>query len=58
MPLDSLEIGDVIEISLTPEQILSSINAVRSYVSRTGTKERRDFSVTTTDEGICVWRKG
>jgi len=56
LPLDDLEIGDVVEITLSTEEVSSNVNAIRSHVSRHGTKTAKSFSVTTKNMGICVWR--
>jgi len=56
LPLDTVQVGDLIEMTMDNEEVQSKINAVRSYAGRLARKTGKKFSVRITDYGIGIWR--
>lgn len=56
LPLDTVSIGDLIEVTLEEDEAKHKVNAVRSYAGRVAKKTGRKFSVRITDYGIGIWR--
>ena len=54
--LDTVQVGDLIEMTMDNEEVQSKINAVRSYAGRLARKTGKKFSVRITDYGIGIWR--
>tara|TARA_R110002110_G_scaffold11795_4_gene56468 strand:+ start:525 stop:695 length:171 start_codon:yes stop_codon:yes gene_type:complete len=54
--LDTVQVGDLIEMTMESEEVQSKINAVRSYAGRLARKTGKKFSVRITDYGIGIWR--
>ena len=56
LPLATVQVGDLIEMTMDNEEVQSKINAVRSYAGRLARKTGKKFSVRITDYGIGIWR--
>lgn len=56
LPLESVAVGDLIDMSMTKEEIDGLINSIRSYVYRVSRRTGRKFTVRKTDYGIGIWR--
>ena len=56
LPLDTVQVGDLIEMTMDNEEVQSKINVVRSYAGRLARKTGKKFSVRITDNGIGIWR--
>ena len=56
LPLDTISVGDLVDVTLGKEEVRSQINAIRSYAGRVARKNAKKFSVRTTDYGIGIWR--
>ena len=56
LPLDTVQVGDLIEMTMESEEVQSKINAVRSYAGRLARKSGKIFSVRITDYGRGIWR--
>jgi hypothetical protein len=56
LPLDEVQVGDLIEITMDNEEVQVKINAVRSYAGRLARKTGKKFSVRITDYGMGIWR--
>lgn len=56
LPLDTIQVGDLIEVTLESEEVSKKINAIRSYAGRLARKTGKKFSVRITDYGIGIWR--
>lgn len=56
LPLDTVQVDDLIEMTMDSEEVQSKINAVRSYAGRLARKTGKRFSVRITDYGIGIWR--
>ena len=56
LPLDTISVGDLIELTLDEGEAKRKVNAVRSYAGRVARKTGRKFSVRITDYGIGIWR--
>ena len=56
IPLNTIEIGDLIELPMEKSEVEKKIASVRSYVWRESKKLRKKFSVRKTDFGIGIWR--
>ena len=56
LPLDTVQVGDLIEMTMDNEEVQCKINAVRSYAGRLARKTGKKFSVRITDYGIGIWR--
>tara|TARA_R110000824_G_scaffold233994_2_gene422397 strand:+ start:1726 stop:1989 length:264 start_codon:yes stop_codon:yes gene_type:complete len=56
LPLETVAVGDLIEIPLSDEESGKLRAAISSYAHRIGTKHDKKFSVRRTDYGIGIWR--
>ena len=56
LPLDTVEIGDLIEIPMDKEEVEAKIASIRSYVWRVSQRNSKKYSVRKTDFGIGIWR--
>ena len=56
LPLEDIEIGDMIELPMSEEQSNQSISALSSYVWRLSKATNKKFSVKRNDVGIGIWR--
>jgi hypothetical protein len=56
LPFDTIQVGDLIEVTLESEEVSKRINAIRSYAGRLARKTGKKFSVRITDYGIGIWR--
>ena len=54
--MDTVQVGDLIEMTMDNEEVQGKINAVRSYAGRLARKTGKKFSVRITDYGIGIWR--
>ena len=58
LPLDAIEVGDLIELPLDKEEVDSAIKSIRSYVQRLSKRNKKKYSVRKTEYGIGIWRVG
>ena len=56
LPLETIDVGDLIELTLDPGEAKQRVNAVRSYAGRVARKSDKKFSVRVTEFGIGIWR--
>ena len=56
LPLDTISVGDLVEVTLGREEVKSQINAIRSLAGRIARKNAKKFSVRITTYGIGIWR--
>lgn len=56
LPIDKIEVNDMIELTMTEEEVGDKINAIRSYAGRMTRKTGKRFSIRVTDYGIGIWR--
>ena len=56
LPIDKIEVNDMIELTMTEEEVKEKINAIRSYAGRMTRRTDRKFSITVTAYGIGIWR--
>ena len=56
LPLDTISVGDLVEVTLGREEVKSQINAIRSYAGRIARKNAKKFSIRITTYGIGIWR--
>ena len=49
LPMEGISVNDMIELTMTEEDVKRKINAIRSYAGR-------NFSIRVTDYGIGIWR--
>ena len=54
--METVQVGDLIEVTMDREEVQGKINAVRSYAGRLARKTGKKFSVRITDYGIGIWR--
>lgn len=57
LPLETIDVGDMIEIPLEEEETARLMRAVRSYAYRTGKEQEKKYSVGKSDYGIGIWRR-
>jgi hypothetical protein len=56
LPLETVGVGDLIEVTLEADDAKSTINAIRSHAGRLARRTDKKFSVRITDYGIGIWR--
>lgn len=56
LPLETVAVGDLIEMQLNKEERDELITAIRSYVYRISRKTDKKFSVRKSNYGIRIWR--
>ena len=56
LPLESVAVGDLIEMPMNKEEIDKLISSIRSYVYRVSRRTDRKFSVRKSEFGIGIWR--
>ena len=56
LPLDDIDVGDMIELPMSEEQSSQTISALSSYVWRLSKKSKKKFSVKKNNIGIGIWR--
>ena len=56
LPLETVAVGDLIEMQLSKEETDELIAAIRSYVYRISRKTDKKFSVRKSNYGIRIWR--
>jgi hypothetical protein len=56
LPLESVAVGDLIEMPMNKEGVDELISSIRSYVYRVSRRTSRKFTVRKTDYGIGIWR--
>ena len=56
LPLNTISVGDLVEVTLEKDEVRSQINAIRSYAGRIARKNAKKFSVRITSYGIGIWR--
>ena len=54
--METVQVGDLIEMTMDSEEVRGKINAVRSYAGRLARKTGKKFSVRITDYGMGIWR--
>jgi len=56
LPLETVSVGDLIELPLKREEADKLIASISSYAWRIGVKHDKKYSVRKTDYGIGIWR--
>ena len=56
LPLETIDIDDLIELTMDTDEAKRRVNAVRSYAGRVARKSDKKFSVRITEFGIGIWR--
>ena len=56
LPLNTINVGDLVEVTLEKNEVRSQINAIRSFAGRIARKNAKKFSVRMTTYGIGIWR--
>ena len=56
LPMHEIAVNDMIELTMTDEEVREKINAIRSYAGRMTRKPGKKFSIRVTDYGIGIWR--
>jgi hypothetical protein len=56
LPLETVAVGDLIEMPMDKGEVGRLIGSIRSYVYRVSLRTGRKFSVRKTDYGIEIWR--
>ena len=56
LPLNTISVGDLVEVTLEKAEVRLQINAIRSYAGRIARKNAKKFSVRITTYGIGIWR--
>ena len=56
LPMEGISVNDMIELTMTEEDVKRKINAIRSYAGRMTRKTGKKFSIRVTDYGIGIWR--
>jgi len=56
LPLDTIAVGDLVEMPMGEEEVGSMINGVRAYVGRIQRKTDKKYSVRVVEYGIGIWR--
>jgi hypothetical protein len=56
LPLETVAVGDLIEMELNKEETDELVTAIRSYVYRVSRKTNKKFSVRKSNYGIRIWR--
>ena len=56
LPLEDIDVGDMIELPMSEEQSSELISALSSYVWRLSKKLNKKFSVKKNHIGIGIWR--
>jgi hypothetical protein len=56
LPLETINIGDCLELPMDLEQASAKSQAIRNYAGRVAKTTKKKFSVRRTDYGIGIWR--
>ena len=56
LPLDSIEIGDLIELPLSDDEVKEKLNGIRAYTKRIANRLGKKYAVRVTEYGIGIWR--
>ena len=56
LPLETIEIGDLIELPLDSDEVQQKLNGIRAYAGRVARRTGRKYSVRVTEYGIGIWR--
>jgi len=56
LPVETIGVGDLIEMPLDVEEARRLVNAIRTHAGRIAKKSDKKFSVRLTDYGIGIWR--
>tara|TARA_R110000744_G_scaffold52428_2_gene112267 strand:+ start:769 stop:1032 length:264 start_codon:yes stop_codon:yes gene_type:complete len=56
LPMEGISVNDMIELTMTEEEVKGKINAIRSYAGRMTKSTGKKFSIRVTDYGIGIWR--
>mgnify|MGYP003148876573 CR=1 FL=1 len=56
LPLETIGVGDLIELPLSQEEVEDKLNGIRAYSSRVGNRLEKKYSVRVTEYGIGIWR--
>ena len=57
LPLDSMEVGDRVDITLHQAEVEEKIRPIRSFVSRTARRNGHKYSVRISSAGVSIWRQ-
>ena len=56
LPLENIEVGDLIELPLKEQEVEKSIKGIRAHVGRIQRRTDKKYSVRTMEYGIGIWR--
>ena len=56
LPLETIEVGDLIELPLESDEVQQKLNGIRAYAGRVARRTGRKYSVRVTEYGIGIWR--
>jgi hypothetical protein len=56
LPLETINVGDCLELPMDPDQASTKAQAIRNYAGRVARRTKKKFSVRITDYGIGIWR--
>lgn len=56
LPLETIEVGDLVELPLNKHEVEKKINGIRAHVGRIQRRTKKKYSVRTMDYGIGIWR--
>ena len=56
LPLETIEVGDLVELPLNEHEVEKKINGIRAHVGRIQRRTKKKYSVRTMDYGIGIWR--
>ena len=56
LPVETIMVNDLIEMTLDAVEARHLVNAIRSHAGRIARKSNKKFSVRLTDYGIGIWR--
>ena len=56
LPLETINVGDLIELPLTEEEVEEKLGGVRAYAGRLARKTGKKYSVRVNAHGIAIYR--
>ena len=56
LPLDTIKVGDLVELPLSEEEVKKKLNGVRAYAGRLSRRTGKKYSVRVTTHGIAIFR--
>jgi hypothetical protein len=56
LPLETIKVGDLIELPLSEEEVKEKLGGVRAYAGRIARQTGKKYSVRVTSHGIDIYR--